>query len=107
MVPLPRLTDDQRRAALDKAAAARATRAEVKDRLRAGSVTLAEVFDLVSADEAIAKLRAVDLLQAMPGVGRVTAHRLMERHDIALSRRLRGLGPHQRAALIAEFTDHD
>jgi hypothetical protein len=35
----------------------------------------------------------------------VRANRVMERLDIAANRRLRGLGKHQIAALIAEFSD--
>jgi hypothetical protein len=38
-------------------------------------------------------------------VGEVRATKVMERLDIAANRRLRGLGKHQTAALIAEFSD--
>ena len=39
----------------------------------------------------------------MPGVGRVKARRIMRELGIAESRRLRGLGQHQIAALVARF----
>lgn len=100
---LPTLTLEQRRAALAKAAAARQVRADLKTRLKTSRVDLADVLRDARADDAVAKLRAVDLLQAMPGVGAVRADEIMQRLGIAPSRRLRGLGPKQQAALLAEF----
>ena len=43
-------------------------------------------------NEVIGKMRVVDLLCSMPGVGKVRARQLMERIGIAESRRVRGLG---------------
>ena len=40
------------------------------------------------------------MLTSLPGLGKVKAHRLMEKLGIAESRRLRGLGAKQREALI-------
>ncbi|MPY99229.1 MAG: integration host factor, partial [Actinophytocola sp.] len=40
---LPQLTEEQRAAALEKAAAARRARAELKERLKRGGTTLADV----------------------------------------------------------------
>lgn len=102
---VPALTPQQRQAALDKAAHARQVRADVKQRLRDHKVSLPEVLAQGKTDEFVAKLRVTDLLMAMPGVGRVKAHEMMERLNIAPSRRLRGLGAHQIAALTAEFAE--
>lgn len=102
---LPILTPDQRRAALEKAAAARQVRADIKVRLKSSSASLAEVIQESNVNEVVAKLRVVDLLQAMPGVGKVRAQEIMQRIGIADSRRLRGLGAKQVAALLAEFAD--
>jgi ribosomal protein S13 len=55
------------------------------------------------SDEAVAKLKVVALLEALPGVGKTKAAAIMEKNAIALSRRVRGLGPHQRDALTREF----
>lgn len=100
---LPILTPEQRQAALDKAAAARQLRADVKARLKSSRASLAEVIQESKVDEVVAKLRVVDLLQAMPGVGKVRAQEIMQRIGIADSRRLRGLGANQVSALLAEF----
>ena len=48
-------------------------------------------------------MRVVDLLQSMPGLGKVRARQMMERLGIAESRRVRGLGTKQVAALEREF----
>lgn len=100
---LPTLTPEQRQAALEKATAARRVRAEVKLRLKTSATTLAEVIGEARVNEVVAKLRVVDLLLAMPGVGKVRAQNIMQRIGIAESRRLRGLGAHQVDALIEEF----
>jgi hypothetical protein len=77
-MPLPpALTAEQRQAALQKAAEARRTRAEVK-----------------------VKLKVVSVLESLPGVGKVQARRIMEELDISESRRLRGLGRNQREGLL-------
>ena len=45
-MPLPpALSDEQRKAALEKAAQARRARAELKERLKMGSVTLGELLN--------------------------------------------------------------
>lgn len=100
---LPELTPDQRAAALTKAAAARTRRAEMKAKLKSGDVALSELLDAAHGDDALAKMRVVALLEALPGVGHVTARALMETIGISEARRVRGLGPHQRAALIERF----
>ena len=43
---LPQLTDEQRKAALEKAAEARKARAELKASLKRGETTLQDVLDL-------------------------------------------------------------
>src|SRR6185437_4043011 len=102
-VALPQLTDEQRAAALEKAAAARRARAELKERLKRGGTTLKQVLADAENDEALAKLKVSALLESLPGVGKVRAQQIMERLEIATSRRLRGLGERQRKALLSEF----
>ena len=100
---LPPLTSEQRHAALEKAAAARRARAELKVRLKSSGASLADVLASGESDEAIGKMRVEALLESMPGVGKVRAQRIMERLEISPSRRVRGLGVKQREALQREF----
>jgi hypothetical protein len=104
-VALPPLTPEQRAAALDKAAAARRARAELKARLKSNGTSLAEVLDSGETDDAVGKMKVVAVLEAMPGVGKVTANRLMETLEISPARRVRGLGIKQREALLKAFAD--
>jgi hypothetical protein len=100
-MPLPpALTAEQRRAALETAAEARRQRAEVKAKLKQGSMSLEDLFDQGSRDEALAKLKVVSVLESLPGVGKVQARRIMDELDISESRRLRGLGRNQRECLL-------
>ena len=101
---LPPLTPEQRQAALDKAAASRRERAEVKNRIKNSGASIIDVIREGQDNEVIGKMRVIDLLQAMPGLGKVRATALMERLSIAESRRVRGLGVKQIAALEREFT---
>ncbi|WP_043503391.1 integration host factor, actinobacterial type [Georgenia sp. SUBG003] len=100
---LPPLTPEQRADALAKAAAARATRAEVKSKLKYSQVSLSEVLEAAKEDEALSKLKVVSLLESLPGVGKATARSLMAEIGISEARRVRGLGPHQSAALVERF----
>ncbi|WP_131768039.1 MULTISPECIES: integration host factor, actinobacterial type [Protofrankia] len=102
-MPLPPLTPEQRAAALEKAALARKQRAELKERLKKAEVSLASVLERADTDEIIGKMKVAAVLESLPGVGRVRATRIMERLAISDSRRLRGLGAKQRAALVQEF----
>ncbi|HEV2373757.1 MAG TPA: integration host factor, actinobacterial type [Streptosporangiaceae bacterium] len=100
---LPPLTPDQRAAALEKAAKARKERAEVKNNLKRGALTLPAVLKQGQSDDTVGKMKVSALLEAMPGVGKVRARQIMERLGIAESRRVRGLGANQRTALENEF----
>ena len=100
---LPPLTPEQRAAALEKAAAARTARAELKLKLKSSGTSLTDVLAAGETDEAIGKMKVEALLEAMPGVGKVRAQRIMERLEISPSRRVRGLGAKQRDALAKEF----
>ena len=101
-MPLPEQTPEQRSAALAKAAEARRVRAEVKQLLKTGSMSLAEVLSR-SGDDLIGGLKVEAVLESMPGLGKIKAKRLMESLEIASNRRLRGLGERQRQALLAEL----
>jgi hypothetical protein len=104
MAQPPKLTDEQRRLALEKAAEARRVRAEVKELLKTGSLRLAELFERAETDDLVAGLKVESLIASMPGTGKIKSTRLMERLGIADNRRIRGLGDKQKEALLAEFS---
>jgi hypothetical protein len=103
-MPLPTLTEEQRREALAKAAEARKRRAALKEQLKGGQMTLKDVLDR-KGDDIVGKMKVSAVLEALPGVGKVRARKLMERLDISATRRVRGLGTKQRDALLTEFAN--
>ena len=77
--------------------------AAVKNRLKYSSGSLAEVIEDGKVDPVIGKMKVTELLESMPGVGRVRARAIMAEVGIAESRRVRGLGANQIAALLHKF----
>ena len=102
-MPLPDLSPEQRAAALEKAAAARKARAELRERLKSKGATVGDVLKQGDTDEVIGKMRVSAVLESLPGVGKARAAKIMERLEISPTRRVRGLGANQRKALEAEF----
>ena len=100
---LPPLSPEQRAAALEKAAEARRVRAEVKNRLKHSGASLSDVMSQGRTDDIVGKMKVTALLESMPGVGKVRARQIMSRLGISESRRVRGLGANQVAALEREF----
>ncbi len=96
----PALTPEQRQAALAKAAKVRRERAEVKERLKLGSINLSELLKMADSDETVGKMKVLSVLESLPGLGKVKARRLMDTVGISESRRLQGLGSNQREALL-------
>lgn len=102
-MPLPALTEEQRAAALAKAALVRRTRAEWKQALKTKSMTMADLLEMAETDEIAAGMKVWSALVALPGWGKVKAKRKMEKLRIAENRRLRGLGVRQREDLLREI----
>jgi transposase len=102
-VALPPLTPEQRAAALEKAAQARRERAEVKNRLKHGGASLSEIIKEGQDSDIVGKMKVSALLESLPGVGKVRARQIMEEIGISESRRVRGLGANQIAALVERF----
>ena len=100
----PQLTPEERSRALAKAKESRQVRAAVKVRVKTGELSIAAVIEMAKDDQAVAKMRVLELVESMSGVGKIRAKSILERLDISLTRRIQGLGRHQLQALEAEFT---
>ena len=100
----PKLTPEQRAAALDAAKQARRSRSDVKEQVRTGKLKLLQVIELAATNESIAKMRVAELLESMPGVGKVRATSILDRLGISGTRRIQGLGVLQLQKLKKEFT---
>lgn len=98
-VALRELTKEERDTARRKALAARVERAELKQEFGSGAISFDEVLQRAGGSEAVARLKTLELLESLPGVGRVTATKVLEDLGISVNRRLGGLGVKQRRAL--------
>ena len=99
----PQLSQEQRAQALLKAKLSRQERARVKTLYRNNEISFSEVLDLALTNEAIAKMRVLELIESKAGVGKIRGRALLEKMEISLTRRIQGLGRHQRTQLLKEF----
>ena len=95
---LPQLTDEQRKAALEKAAQARHERAELRDKIKKGEISLEDVLD--SEDPIASRMKVSALIESLPGYGKATASKIMDELGISATRRVKGLGARQREQLL-------
>jgi hypothetical protein len=101
----PALTDEQRKAALEKAAASRRARAEIKEKLKAGSVSFADLCNQAETDEVVGKMKVLSVLESLPRVGKVKARNLLEFAGVSDTRRMQGLGKNQREKLQERLSE--
>ena len=100
MLP-PRLSRRSRRKAGQRAVAARQERAKVKEQITKGELFFFDLF--VDDRKSIARMKLVDLLQSVPGIGQSRAEIILERTGISPSRRIGGVGNRQLELLRQEF----
>ena len=96
---LPKLTDEQRADALKKAAKARQERAKLREEIKSGKLSFAQVMKK-SADPVVARMRVATLLESLPGFGKAKAAKIMTELEISESSRVQGLGARQREQLM-------
>lgn len=95
---LPKLSEAERQENLDRAKAARRERADLKMRMKAGLVSVAEALD----DPAAQRIYVRQFLKSFPGMGNAKANEIMRAlHIDPEHRRVGGLGKRQRELLIA------
>lgn len=100
-MPVPQLTEEQRREALQKADKARRECGAFLARVRSGEIGFAEAI----GDPVAQKCKVETLLRAMPGYGFAKTRQLMTRLGIAPNRRVKGLGSRQREGLLEAVGD--
>jgi hypothetical protein len=102
-MPLPQLTDEQRKAALKKASEARSARAKLLQSVKSGELTFKAVLGKVG-DPVVDKLKVSALIKSLPGYGNAKATKVMEELGISDTRRVGGLGNRQKQALIERLS---
>jgi hypothetical protein len=101
----PVLSDEQRKAALAKAASVRKARAEIKEKLKSGSVSFNDLCEQAENDEIVGKMRVLNVLESLPRVGKVKARGLLEYAGVSDTRKLQGLGKNQREKLQSRLAE--
>jgi DNA uptake protein ComE-like DNA-binding protein len=96
---LPNLSDADRKVALQKAAEARQKRAELRQQIKAGKVSFADVMKKAD-DPIVARMKVSTLLESLPGFGKAKAAKIMDELEISESRRVQGLGARQKQQLM-------
>ena len=99
----PALTPEARSAALEKAKVSRKRRAEVKEKVKSGELSIAQVLELAKSDEIVAKMRVLELLESKSGLGKIRAAALLDKLKISRTRRIQGLGRLQIDEILREF----
>lgn len=103
MPNLPEYTPQQLEENREKAIAARRARAEVKQKIKARTVSAKEV--LSSEDPHIQRMKVYDFVKAFPRMGDVRAKQMIHDLKIPENRRLSGLGERQKAQLVEIFDE--
>jgi DNA uptake protein ComE-like DNA-binding protein len=96
---LPNLSPEDRKKALEKAAQARQARAELRQKIKSGKLSFADVMKKAD-DPVVARMKVSTLLESLPGFGKAKAAKIMDELEISESRRVQGLGARQREQLM-------
>ena len=96
---IPQLSAEERAKALEKAKEARIKRAQVREDLKSGKLTLKQVVAMKD-DPVIGRMKVSTLIETLPGYGKAKSEKIMNELQIAEGRRLRGLGERQEKALL-------
>ena len=80
---IPQLSTEQLESARAAATEARRARAQLKDQVKSGALTLPQALDRATGDEVLSRVKVVDLLRALPRVGVTRSQEIMESLDIA------------------------
>lgn len=99
---LPKLSEQARKEALEKALEVRRKRAEIRQQLKSGKLSLAEVLKKAN-DPVVGRMKVATLLQSVPGIGKVRAKKIMEEIGISENRRVQGLGKNQKEELLKKL----
>ena len=96
---VPKISAADRAKALEKAQLVRKQRAELREQMKAGKLTIKGVIDKKD-DAIVGGMRVKYVLESLPGIGKVRAKEIMDQVRIDESRKVKGLGSRQIADLL-------
>ncbi|MGM9568351.1 MAG: integration host factor, actinobacterial type [Clostridia bacterium] len=96
---VPKISEEDRKKALEKAQKVRKERAALREEMKAGKLAMKDVIDR-KADDIVGGMRVKYVLESMPGIGKVRAKEIMDQIGIDENRKVKGLGTRQVTALL-------
>jgi len=102
---VPERSVDQRREALAQANRVRTNRARIKEDLKQGRVSLADL--LADPPPYLSSAKVMELLRALPGYGPIKATRLLERCQVSPTKTVGGLTERQRTRLFKSLRQQE
>ena len=99
----PEMSDEDRRKALALSKESRQTRAHYKALINSGELSFIDFLAVAEANPILERMRVAELLESVPGYGKIRVETLMRKSSISPTRRIKGLGKNQRSALIEHF----
>ena len=96
---VPKISEEDRKKALEKAQKVRKERAALREEMKAGKLAMKDVIDR-KGEDIVGGMRVKDVLESMPGIGKVRAKEIMDQIGIDENRKVKGLGTRQVAALL-------
>jgi len=98
------LSEEARKKGLEKAKLVRRNRAEIKEKLKNGRISINELFnDQEIFEEYIAGMKVLNIISSLPGNGRVNAIKTLEKLRISPHKKIGGLGKNQKASFYKHF----
>lgn len=99
----PEMSIEDRRRALELSKLSRQLRAKYKALIASGELSLGDFITIAQSEPTLQRMRVRDLLESIPGYGKVRVDNLMRKSGISPTRRIQGLGKNQRSALLEHF----
>jgi len=99
----PEMSIEDRRKALELSKLSRQLRAKYKALIASGELSFGDFLSVAQSEPTLQRMRVRDLLESIPGYGKVRVDNLMRKSGISSTRRVQGLGKNQRSALLDHF----
>lgn len=96
---VPKISEEDRKKALEKAQKVRKERAALREEMKVGKLAMKDVIDR-KGEDIVGGMRVKYVLESMPGIGKVRAKEIMDQIGIDENRKVKGLGTRQVAALL-------
>ena len=96
---VPKISEEDRKKALEKAQKVRKERAALREEMKAGKLAMKDVIDR-KGEDIVGGMRVKYVLESMPGIGKVRAKEIMDQIGIDENRKVKGLGTRQVVAVL-------